>query len=181
VIKRMNLKNIRSKKALKFLGLLISAMLIATVSAVTYRYMYIDGSITVGSPKMIWILGGNAPGDASISGSTVIMDLDVENGTHLVFEDVLFLKNEDDTNSYTYNLTMTQALSAVNFNIANMHIYENTTVPGTWTFINTMTLTDLNDFYSSSLGNNTYLEMRFEVNATVTTGTHNFDIQVEYW
>jgi len=177
----MNLKKISSKKALKFLGLLISAMLIATVSAVTYRYMYIDGSITVGAPKMIWILGNNAPGDASISGSTVTMDLDVENGTHMVFEDVLFLKNEDDTNSYAYNLTMTTALSAANFNIANMHIYENTTVPGTWTLNKTMTLTDINDFHLSSLGNKTYLEMRFEVNATVTSGTHNFGIQVEYW
>jgi len=177
----MNVKKLSSKKALKFLGLLISALLIATVSAATYRYMYIDGSITVGSPKMMWILGGDAPGDASISGSTASMDLDVENGTPATLGNVLFLKNEDDTNSYTYNLTITTALSAANFNIANMHIYENTTVPGTWTFLNTMTLTDSADKYSASLGTNDYLEMRFEVNATATAGTFDFDIQVEYW
>jgi len=178
----MNVKNISSKKALKFLGLLISAMLIATVSAVTYRYMYIDGSITVGSPRMIWILGDDAPGDASISGSTAIMDFDVENGTPATFENVLFLKNEDDTNTYAYNLTITTPLLTTDFNIANMHIYENTTVPGTWTFLDTMTLTDSADFYySASLGTNNYLEMRFEVNATATIGTFNFDIQAEYW
>jgi hypothetical protein len=178
----MNVKNISSKKALKFLGLLISAMLIATVSAVTYRYMYIDGSITVGSPRMIWILGDDAPSDASISGSTAIMDFDVENGTPATFENVLFLKNEDDTNTYAYNLTITTPLLTTDFNIANMHIYENTTVPGTWTFLDTMTLTDSADFYySASLGTNNYLEMRFEVNATATIGTFNFDIQAEYW
>ena len=178
----MNVNKISSKKALKFLGLLISAMLIATVSAVTYRYMYIDGSITVGSPKMMWILGDDAPGDASISGSTAIMDLHVENGTPATLGNVLFLKNEDDTNSYAYNLTITTPLLTTNFNIANMHIYENITDPGTWTLLDTMTLTDSADFfYSSSLGTNNYLEMRFEVNATATTGTFNFGIQVEYW
>ena len=37
----MNVRKIRSRKALKFLGLLISAMVIAAVSAQVYSYMYI--------------------------------------------------------------------------------------------------------------------------------------------
>jgi len=52
------------KKTLKFVTLIITSLLIATVSAQIYRYMYIDGSVTISSAKMIWILGDNAPSDA---------------------------------------------------------------------------------------------------------------------
>jgi len=69
----MNLKRIGSRKSLKFLGLLISSLLIATVSATTFRYLYIDGSITVGTQQMSWILGSDASG-ASISGTTAIVN-----------------------------------------------------------------------------------------------------------
>ena len=175
----MNVKKISSRKALKFLGLLISAMLIATVSAVTYRYMYIDGSITVSSPKMIWILGGDAPGDASISGSTAIMDFDVENGTPSTFTDALFLKNDHATDSFDLNITMTTAVSSGDFQRALMHINENST--GSWAFVDTIDLTNATDFYYGSLTAQYYLRMSFEVNATITTGSRNFDIQVEYW
>jgi hypothetical protein len=175
----MNLKNIRSKKALKFLGLLISAMLIATVSAVTYRYLYIDGSITVGTQYLSWVLGDDAPSGSSISGTTAIMDFPVEEGTPMNFTEALFLENNNATGSFTYNITVTTNVQSTDFQRAQMHIYENYTTP--WTYLNTIDLTNANDFYSNSLGGTNYLRMTFEINATATTGTFDFDIQVEYW
>ena len=177
----MNVRKIRSRKALKFLGLLITAMIIATVSAVTYRYMYIDGSITVGAPKMIWILGGDAPTGAQIQGSTAVMDFSVENGTPQTFTDALFLKNADNTANYTYNITITTGVGAAQFQTAKMHIYENYTAAPTFNLLNTLDLTNSSDYYSDALNSLKYLRMTFEINATVTTGTFDFDIQVEYW
>jgi len=168
------------KKTLKFVTLLITSMLIATVSAATYRYMYIDGSITVSSAKILWIKGSDVP-DATISGSTAIVNLNVEQGTPLNFTEALFLKNANNTGSFNYNITITQALLTGEFERAKMHIYENNTVPGTWTYIDTMDLTNANDFYSSSLTAGNYLRMTIEVNATIATGTRNFDAQVQYW
>jgi hypothetical protein len=168
------------KKNLKFVTLLITSLLIATVSAQLYRYMYIDGSITITSAKMIWILGADAPADASISGSTAIIDLDVEQGTPLNFTEALFLKNANATGSFNYNITITQALSSSDFQRAKMHIYQNWTgLP--WVFVHTLDLTNATDFYSGSLAYGKYLRMTFEVNATVTGVTKNFDVQVQYW
>lgn len=175
----MNVKKIGSKKALKFLGLLISAMLIATVSAVTYRYLYIDGSITVGSQKMSWMLGNDAPPGASISGTTAIVDFDVEQGTPINFTEALFLTNNNATGSYTYNVTITNSVNSSDFQTAQMHIYENYTTP--WTYLDTIDLTNATDFYSNSLSAGDYLRMTFEINATLASGTRNFDVQVQYW
>jgi hypothetical protein len=169
-----------SKKALKFVTLLITSMLIATVSAATYRYMYIDGSITVSSAKILWIKGSDVP-DATISGSTAIVNLNVEQGTPLNFTEALFLKNANNTGSFNYNITITQALLTGEFERAKMHIYENHTVAETWTYVDTMDLTNSTDFYTSSLAAGNYLRMTIEVNATIATGTRDFDVQVQYW
>jgi hypothetical protein len=80
-----------------------------------------------------------------------------------------------------YNITITQALLTAEFERAKMHIYENYTVQGTWTYVDTFDLTNSTDFYTSSLTAGNYLRMIIEVNATISTGTRNFDVQVEYW
>jgi hypothetical protein len=180
----MNVKKIRSTKALKFLGLLISAMIIATVSAQVYRYMYIDGTVTVGSAKLIWIKGADAPADATIDGSTVTMDLDVEPGTPLNFSECLFLKNED-TAAHNMTISVTTTVSATYFDGFEIHIYENATTPGTWTFVDTMDVTT-SDSYETYTGNDPlgaseYYLMTFEVAADASaSGVYAFDIQVEY-
>jgi len=50
----MNMKKIRSKKALKFLGLLISAMVIASVSAATYN-MFMNAAVGVEAAEMSFV------------------------------------------------------------------------------------------------------------------------------
>jgi len=50
----MNVKNIRSRKALKFLGLLISAMVIASVSAATYN-MFMNATVGVTATELSFV------------------------------------------------------------------------------------------------------------------------------
>jgi len=177
----MNLKRINSKKSLKFLGLLISSLLIATVSAATYRYLYIDGSITVGSQMMVWIVGDDAPSGTSISGTTAIVDFNVEEGTPVNFTETLFLKNQNATGSFTYNITILTNVASGEFQKAQMHIYENYTAGPTWTYLDTIDLTNAADYYSDSLGAGNYTRMTFDINATIAAGTRDFNVQVEYW
>jgi hypothetical protein len=175
----MNVEKIRSKKALKFLGLLISAMVIATASAQVYRYMFIDGSIVVGLQEMSWILGDEAPTGSSISGTTAILaGFPVDQGTPANFTETLFLKNNNITETtYNYNITITTALSSTDFQTAKMHVYQN----WTGTHLYAMDLTNSADSYSNQLGPLQHLRMTFEINATMTaSGTYNFDLQLEY-
>jgi hypothetical protein len=180
----MNAIKIRSRKALKFLGLLISAMVIATVSAQVYRYMYIDGTVTVGSAKLIWIKGASAPADATIDGSTVTMDLDVEPGTPQNFTECLFLKN-NDTVAHNLTVRVTTTVSATFFDGFNIYIYENATASPAWTLVDILDVT-ISDSYETYTGNEPlgadgYYLMLFEVAPDSTaSGTYSFDIEVEY-
>ena len=96
----LNCARAKYKKSLKIVTLLISAIIIGTVSATTYNYMYLSGSVTIGATKIVWIAGADAPNDISSTGSTVTMDLDVQNGTSQTFTEALFLKNQDTGNTH---------------------------------------------------------------------------------
>lgn len=174
--------NLDYKKLGKLVFLLVSAILIATVSAATYRYMYIDGSVTVGTAKLVWLEGGDSPGDATISGSTYIADLDVEPGTPLNFTECVFLKNQD-TAAHNMTISVTTTISASDFTEAKMHIYSNST--GSWVFVDTLDITtsDSYETYTANtpLAAGNYYRMTFEISAIETaSGTYNFDMQVEY-
>jgi hypothetical protein len=169
------------KKLIKLATLVMTSLLIATVSAATYRYMYIDGSVTVGTAKLIWETGSDAPGDTTITGSTVTIDLDVEPGVPLNFTECLFLKNQD-TAAHNMTISVTTSVSASDFDELKIHIYQNGTTP---TFIDTLDVTT-SDTYETYTGNTpigaseAYL-MTFEVAAdTSASGSYNFDVQVEY-
>jgi hypothetical protein len=142
--------------------------------------MYIDGSVTVGTAKMIWVEGVDSPADATISGSTYTVDFDVEPGTPLNFTECVFLKNQD-TSPHNLTISVTTTISATDFTECNMHIYNNSTAA----FIDTIDITtsDTYETYTTNtpLGNGTSYKMTFEVYATTgASGTYNFDIQVEY-
>jgi hypothetical protein len=170
---------INYKKGLKLVTLLITSILIATVSAETYRYMYIDGSVTISSAKLIWIKGTDAPTDAAIDGSTVTVDLDVEQGVPVNFTECLFLKNDNATGSFSILISITTAVSGSDFAVCKMHIYENST--STWIFVDTLDLMNGADTYSGTLAAGNYLRMTFDVEAgTSASGNKPFDIQVRY-
>jgi hypothetical protein len=175
--------NVSYKKGLKIISLLVTALLIGSVSAATYVYMYIDGSITIGTQKLIWIKGGDAPADTTITGGTVAVDLDVQPGVLQNFTECLFLKNED-TSDHNLTVTVTTSVSSGTFDTFKIYIYENSTT--SWISVDTLDGTVLNDQYSSYTGNTPltagdYYRLTFEVQAKVgTTGIVSFDMEVRY-
>jgi hypothetical protein len=174
--------NINYKRLTKLATLLISTLIIGAVSAATYRYMYIDGSVTVGTAKLIWIQGTDAPGDSTISGSTFTADLDVEPGTPQNFTECVFLKNQD-TAAHNMTISVSTPISAADFTECKMHIYENSTA--SWLFVDTIDITtsDSYETYTTNdpLGASGYYRMTFEVSPdTGASGSYDFDIDVEY-
>jgi len=145
--------------------------------------MYIDGSVTIGTAKLVWIEGADAPGDTSISGGTVTMDLDVQPGLIQNFTECLFLKNQDSA-SHNLTIKVTTNVSTSTFDSFKVYIYKNST--GSWTYVDTLDLTIVEDEYETYTGNTPliaggFYRFTFEVKAKDgTSGTVNFDIKVTY-
>jgi len=70
------------------------------------------------------------------------------------------------------------------FDIANAVIYGNSTEPGTWTQVDTLTLTTASDQYSTYTGNTPlvaggFCRLTFDIQAKLAaSGTTGFDLQV---
>jgi len=141
--------------------------------------MYIEGGVTVSTAKLIWINGSDVP-NCNITGTTASLAVNIEQGTPINFTNALFMKNTNSSGSFSYTISVKQALLPDDFERAKMHIYENYTTPGTWKYLHTLDLTNLGDSYSDSLSFGKYLRMTLEFNATIATGTKSFEIQVEY-
>lgn len=168
-----------SKKSIKFVALLAMALLIATVSAVTYSTLYITGTVTIGTQQLIWIDGGDPNVTMTIVGGRVTMDLTVQPGVMENFTQALFLKNQD-TVDQSLNVTVATALSTGDFDSAKAYIYGNAT--GSWVYVATLTLTTA----SSSANNNdltagNYYRFTFEIQAKASaSGIKSFELQLLY-
>ena len=173
--------NAKYKKSIKFISLAITALLIATASATTYKYLYIDGSITIGSQTIVWIKDGS-----TVTGDTVTMDFDVEPGVQSDETDRLYLNNADSSNAHNMTITVTTAVSDVTFEIFNICIYENNTASPDWTLLGTLDGTQQDDQYSTYTNNEPivasgYFKLDFKIKPyTGTSGTVDFDIKVQY-
>jgi hypothetical protein len=170
---------INSKKSSKFVALFAMAIIIASVSAATYSTLYINGTVTIGTQQLVWLAGVDAPGDVSIAGGRVTIDLDVQPGVMQNFTECLFLKNEDAAD-HSVNITVTTALSTDDFDSAKTYIYGNSSGP--WVSVDTLTLTTLPDHSDDNLltaGN--YYRFTFEIQAKAdATGIKSFDLQLLY-
>lgn len=165
------------KKSLKFVTLLITSLLIGAVSAATYKYMYMDGSVNIGSQKLQWTKDGS-----TISGDTVTVNWDVEPGIGQNFSDRVYLKNIDSA-SHNMTITVTTPASASIFDLFNIYVYRNDT--GSWAYNDTLDVTT-GDTYSTYTTNiplapNVCFRLDFEIKAkTGTSGLNNFDLKVQY-
>jgi len=170
---------INIKKILKISTLLIMSLLIATASATVYRQMRLTGNITVTTPKLVWIEGEDA--DATIDGSVATISLTVENGTAMNFTSAIYLKNNNQTGSFHYNITIIDGLSSSEFEIAKIHIYDNETTED-WSYRDTIDLTNTNDYSVDTLSAGKYLRFTVEIKAINDSPTDTqFIIKVEYW
>jgi predicted secreted protein len=123
----MKLSTLKNKKSLKIVTLLIASLLIASASAQVYRYMYINGTVTVGTAILSWSGGSVTP---SIAGTTATITLNVEEDVPINFTDALYLTNNDNTNSYNYTISVLTALSGTDFTTAKIHVYETNEATG---------------------------------------------------
>jgi hypothetical protein len=170
--------NAKYKKSLKIVTLLITAIIIGTVSATTYNYMYLSGSVTIGAAELVWIEGTDLADNTTISGGTATMTLTVQPGVGQNFTEGLFLKNEGTT-SHALNITVTTAMSTDDFDTANAYIYTNSS--GSWAYLDTLTLTTASDQYSGILNATDYYRLSLEIQAKASaSGTKNFMLQVTY-
>jgi hypothetical protein len=98
---------INYKKSLKLVVLLITSLLIATVSATIYDYMYLTGNIGVQGMSLAWVLGpDNSTAGTQINGvSATLTNLKgPPNGTR-VYADPVRLNNTGGS-TITFNVTI---------------------------------------------------------------------------
>jgi|YelNatPaOPRAMG01_1025707.scaffolds.fasta_scaffold144064_2 hypothetical protein len=115
------------KKILKLATLLVTSLLIATASATIYSYMYIEGSGTITSGELKWVLGTNAPSGASIQGAYVKnLNISVPVNSIRNITDCLRITNEDDA-SHTFDLeVIVVGGDASNFTTFDLVVYDST-------------------------------------------------------
>ena len=166
------------KKSLKFLTLIISSLLIATVSATTYRYMYLNGTVIIGSQKIVWVQGGS-----DVAGDTVTVNLNVEPGIPAEFDDTLYLKNKENA-AHNMTIEVTAAADVAKFDVFSISIYSNAT--GSWVLKHTLTGTTLNDIYSTyTLNDPLTAHSMYKFNFAITakdgaSGSPTFTLTVKY-
>ena len=95
------------KKSLKFLTLLITALLISTVSAAIYDYMYLNGTVGVQGMSLAWLNGADATeAGTQVNGVTATLTTlkGPPNGTRIYADPVRL--NNTGASPITFNLTI---------------------------------------------------------------------------
>jgi hypothetical protein len=167
------------KKSLKFITLLISAILIATVSATTYKYMYLEGTVNIGTQELAWIKTGTG----EISGDTVTQTLTVTPDFQEEINDTLYLWNKD-TAAHNMTIKVITAAAASKFDVFQIHIYSNES--GSWVYRDYLNATTLNDVYSTYTINDALnagygYKFNYVIKATLgATGSTTFKLEVKY-
>lgn len=95
------------KKSLKFVTLLIASLLIATVSAALYDYMYLNANVGVEGMALAWVSGDDGTdAGTSINGATATLtDLKgPPNGTRIYADPVRL--NNTGASQVTFNITI---------------------------------------------------------------------------
>ena len=168
---------INYKKSLKLITLLITSMIIGLASAQIYTYMFLNGTISIVSQKIVWIKEGT-----TINGDTVTMTFSVQPSVGSNITDKLYLKNVDSAD-HNMTITVTTEVSTSTFELCKIYIYKNVT---DWELVDTLDVTTLNDQYSTYLGNTPliadgYYKFDFEIKAkSGATGDYSFQITVKY-
>ncbi|MEM3566411.1 MAG: hypothetical protein QXK18_06015 [Candidatus Bathyarchaeia archaeon] len=164
------------RKIAKLVTLLVTSLMIATASVQAYQaFMYMEGSIIVGSQKIVWIYNGAEDPD-----DTVLVSLTgLEPGKTLTFNGTAYLKNKDTSNYTIVSIEVTKAVGS-NFEICKAYIYENFTTSGTWTLVGTLNLaSEGSKIENKQLQADGYYKFDFEIRAS-SSGSDTFKIKVTY-
>ncbi len=166
------------RKIIKLVTLLASALLIGTVSAVTYSYMYVQGSGTITTGELSWATGADAPAGTTIAGAYVTnLNFSIPKNQPMNFTDSLHLINAD-TSSHAFGIEATvTGGDNTKFSTFDMVIYQSGG-------LGLAKVNIKNNETASSLtiqGSET-LYLRFEVNPLLdeTVGTMAFTVKLTY-
>jgi hypothetical protein len=174
----MNLSSIKSKKSLKIVALLVTSLVIATVSAQTYSYMFIHGGATITGGVLSWAPGTGTPGGTTIVGPTVSnLDFSVPADTIQNFTDVLHLINAE-ASSHTFGLSATvTAGNTAKFTTFDMVVYKSGGAR-----VTSISVKDQGSVSGQTIDASETLYVRFEVQplAGETDGYLAFTIQLTY-
>ncbi|HVO36945.1 MAG TPA: hypothetical protein VMT01_02100 [Candidatus Acidoferrum sp.] len=169
---------INYKKSLKIITLLVASILIASASAATYTYMYINGSVTISSTGLTWIKGDGASAGTTISGSTATVALSISNGTTTNFTNYLYMKNLDaSTHSLMINITTAATASLYETNGFNISIYNN----ATQAYVGSLDVLSTSSYYSGTFPASGVWHFVFQVaTKTDASGSDSFNVQFTY-
>jgi hypothetical protein len=174
----MDIKQIRGKKSLKLITLLLTALLIGGVSAGTYYSMTISGSITIKNAEVIWVKGTNPNATITISGNLATVGLSVVNGTAQNFTSCLYLKNLAG-HAYSVNFTTTTPLPTPAYSTSKVLIYTN----ATGAYVTSLDLTTAGATSNSNSlpnGANGVYSLVFEIVTTSSATSNSFSVKVTY-
>jgi hypothetical protein len=170
---------INYKKNLKFVTLLILSILIATVSAQVYSYMYIEGSGTITTEELIWQLGSNAPTGAAVQGYTVKnLNFSIPKNTFKNFTDSLRLINNDNAHGYTFNITTT----VVGGNTSKFTTFDFVLYKSDWTQVAKFSVKNSGGATNLSITASETMYIRFEIDPLLdqTGGYMYFTLKLTY-
>lgn len=117
----MILEKINWRKSTKFVTLLLSSLLIATVSATIYNYMFLDADIGVEGMTLEWLLGAdNATAGTQIAGVTASLTSlkGPPNGTR-IYGDPVRLNNTGGAQSFDL---MIDSISGDTGNMSTLYV-----------------------------------------------------------
>lgn len=168
--------NANYRKLLKFTIFLLTSILIASVSAATYKYMFINGTVTVSTTTgLVWVKGSDAPASTSIAGGSVSLPFTIQNGTVMNFTYCLYLKNLD-ASSHPVQINVTTAANPTLYNGFHIMIYNN----ASQTLIHTLNALTT-DSYSSTITSSQVWRLLFDIDAKSTaTGSDTFVLEFTY-
>jgi hypothetical protein len=168
--------NTNYRKLLKFATLLVTSILIASVSATTYKYMFINGTVTISTTTGLnWVKGSDAPTGTNIAGGSVSVPFTVQNGTAMNFTYCLYLKNLD-TSSHPVQINVTTPATSSLYDKFNIMIFNN----ASQTFIHTLNALTT-DSYSSTITSSQIWRLLFQINAKSTaSGSDTFVMEFTY-
>ncbi|MEM3873909.1 MAG: hypothetical protein QXU45_02090 [Candidatus Bathyarchaeia archaeon] len=165
------------RKMLKFSVLLVSSLLIATASAAYYRYLNIQGFVSVGPGGLIWVKGVEQAGTVTISGSTATVSFTLTNGTTNDITGHLYLKNLDNIN-HSIVINVTDAANQTYYTTFEIRIYNNATGAS----IAALNALSTSSYYSGTITANAVWHITFYIvtksDASVTNDT--FALQFRY-
>jgi len=99
----VELKGTLSKKPVKFLTLLLTAMLIATASAAVYYSLSMQPQVTVSTPAIRFESGTDTPANSNVTDAWCFLNLKSYPNATLTYEDVINISNTD-SNAHSFQL-----------------------------------------------------------------------------